>query len=115
MCATSPQAIERPRWGWLYGTVLPPLAGLAVVEAAGPPNLIRTVLRSVLALTVLVGMALWVRANRAAFDLQEWCDCAASTITVRVVESRRAAIEPASEAPELLPATAAREFDLATR
>jgi hypothetical protein len=115
MCATSPRAIGRPRWGWLYGTVLPPLAGLAVVEAAGPPNLVRTLLRSVLALAALVGMALWVRANRAAFDLQEWCDCASSTITVRVIESRRAAIEPPSEAHELLPATTEREFDLVAR
>lgn len=115
MCATSPQAIGRPRWGWLYGTVLPPLAGLAVVEVTGPPNLVRTLLRSVLALTALVGMALWAHANRAAFDLQEWCDCAASMITVRVIESHRPATEPPSEAHELVPATAERDLDLVAR
>src|SRR5882724_12629245 len=89
MCDTTPPTVTRPRWGALYCATLPPLATLAVVEMAGPPNAVRTILRFVLALGTLGGMALWVRANRAAVDLQDWCDCAGRTMTVRVIESRR--------------------------
>jgi hypothetical protein len=89
MCETSSRAIGRPRWGWLYGATVSPLAALAVVEMLTPPNVLRTVLRYTLTLATLAGMAFWIRASRAAFDLQEWCECAAGTITVRVIESRR--------------------------
>ena len=91
MCDTTPPTVTRPRWGALYGATLPPLATLAVVEMAGPPNAVRTILRFVLALGALGGMALWVRSNRAAVDLQEWCDCAGRTMTIRVIESHRPA------------------------
>jgi len=115
MCATNPRVIERPAWGWLYGAVLPPLAGLAIVEATSPPNVLRTVLRSVLAMTVLIGMALWVRANRAAFDLQDWCECAASTVTVRVVESRRPEAARAPAPLDPLPTPPARDYEVVRR
>jgi hypothetical protein len=68
---------------------VPPLTALAIVEATTGPSLLRTVLRSAVALLTLGGMAVWVRANRAALDLEHWCACAPSTITVRVIESRR--------------------------
>jgi hypothetical protein len=99
MCQTTSRAIGRPRWGWLYGATLLPLAALAVVEMTIPPNLLRTVLRYTLALTALAGMALWLRLQRAALDLQDWCECAASTITVRVIQSHRPAPRPAPLAP----------------
>jgi hypothetical protein len=90
MCDTTPIA-ARPRWGALYGATLPPLATLAVVEMASPPNVVRTILRFALALGTLGGMALWVHSNRAAVDLQGWCDCAGRTMTIRVIESHRPA------------------------
>lgn len=95
MCETTSRASGRPRWGWLYGAALPPLAALAIVEAATLPNVLRIVLRCTLALAALIGIVLWIRANRPAFDLLEWCNCAAATITVRVLESRR----PAASSP----------------
>jgi hypothetical protein len=38
---------------------------------------------------VFVAIALWVRGHRAALDQQAWCECAADTLTVRVIPSRR--------------------------
>jgi hypothetical protein len=82
-------ALARPRWGLLYGAAFSPLAALAVVEAAAPPNGVRTLLRGVCALLAFVGMAVWVRASRKALDMLDWCACAGETVTVRVIESRR--------------------------
>ena len=106
MCETSSRAIGRPRWGWLYAAALAPLGALAIVEVATPPNPLRIVLRSALALTALAGMAVWARANRAAFDLQNWCECAAATITVRVIESHPPMTPALPESPELVPTSA---------
>jgi hypothetical protein len=115
MCETTSRAMGRPRWGWLYGATFPPLAGLVVVEALGPANLLRTVLRYALALAVLAGMAVWIRANRAAFDLQNWCECAASTVTVRVIESRRPAAADIPDPLEPVPVPPEREYERAPR
>ena len=82
-------ALARPRWGLLYGAAFSPLAALAVVEVAAPPNWIRTLLRGVFALIAFVGMAVWVRASRTALDMLNWCACAGETVTVRVIETRR--------------------------
>lgn len=79
----------RPRWALLYGVTLPQLAALAAVEAGSPPLPARALLRWTLALGTFVAMALWLRANRAAFDLQDWCDCAPQTMTIRLIDSRR--------------------------
>ena len=94
-------ATTRPRWGLLYGTVGSPLLALLVVEATAPPFPARTLLRCALALAAFGGMAAWVWSSRAALDLQEWCPCAASTISVRVIESERPADVPCpAEEPE---------------
>jgi hypothetical protein len=61
---------------------------LGIVEVTAPPAPVRTLLRLALVLGTVAAMAVWVRANRAVLDLQDWCACAASTITVRVIESR---------------------------
>ncbi len=116
MCETAVSSIPRPRWGLLYGATFPQLAALAVVEAASPPNAVRTALRCVLALGAFAGMAAWVRSNRAAFDLQDWCDCAGQKVTVRVIESRRAAppaLPPDPERPA--PDWAEEEYEVACR
>jgi hypothetical protein len=101
MCSTSQRvvtagAVRRPRWGLLYSVTLPQLAALAVVEAAGPPTPVRIAARWMLAIGTFVAMAVWLRASRAAFDLQEWCDCAGRSVTVRVIDARspRSAPEP---------------------
>jgi hypothetical protein len=80
-------AIPRPRWGRLYGVVLLGVAGLTVADVAAPA-VARPSLETVVVLVTFVAAALWVRGNRAALDQQAWCDCAADTVTVRVVGRR---------------------------
>jgi hypothetical protein len=82
------QAASHPRWLGLYAVTLLQLAALAAVELAGPPSAVRTVARCVFVLGAFLGMGLWVRSSRTALDLQQWCECAPQTMTVRVIESR---------------------------
>jgi hypothetical protein len=58
-----------------------------------------------------VAIALWVRGNRAALDQQDWCECAADTLTVRVIASRRpeACVPRLPELTVYLPAEEAEE------
>ena len=81
------RAASNPRWLGLYAVTLLQLAALAAVEVAGPPNIVRAVARCAFALGTFVGMGWWVWASRAALDLQQWCECASRTMTVRVIES----------------------------
>jgi hypothetical protein len=103
MCDTTmgarPQS-GRPRWAALYAVTLLPLSGLGIVGAAGPQHALRALACCFLAaLASFAGMAWWLRANRAALDLQEWCECASRTITTRVIESRRPALVTPPESP----------------
>jgi hypothetical protein len=109
--ATPSADIVRPRWNLLYGVTLPQIVALAAIEATAPPIPARALLRWVLALGIFVSMGLWARANRAAFDLQEWCACAGETMTVRVIHSGRGASEPPAEDHEA-PAPVVREYEL---
>jgi hypothetical protein len=81
----------------LYGATIPQLAALAALEATAPAAPIRIALRWALALATFAGMGWWVRANRAAFDLENWCDCAPQKMTIRVIESRRPLPVPSLE------------------
>lgn len=94
MCDTTTRSrrarsIPRPRWALLYGLVSLAVAGLAVIEVAAPLGAVGTGLGCGLALGAFAAMALWVRRNGAALDLQEWCECASARVTVRVIPSRR--------------------------
>lgn len=102
----------RPRWGWLYGVTLPWLAGLAGVEAAGPAGLPRIALRVAMTHGAVTAMGIWIRANRAALDLQDWCDCASETVTVRVIPSRAIALPPR---PPDVPLVRIQEYEVAGR
>jgi hypothetical protein len=100
MCDTvtlTPGATTSPRWLGLYAATVPSLLALGLVEVVSPPNALRTLARCVFTLATFVGMGWWVHSSRAAMDLQQWCDCAPGTITVRVIESSRPAY------PERLP------------
>jgi hypothetical protein len=100
---------SHPRWAALYAVTLPQLIALAVVEAAGSPNTTRILTGCALVIGTFVGIAWWLRVNRAAFDLQQWCECAPRTIIVRVIESRR----PASlERREPTPAVTVKMHEL---
>ena len=88
---TAGRAVPRPRWGLLYGSAGLTLAWLAATEMFVAPGPARTALRGGLALATVGVLSLWVRLNGFALDQQAWCDCAASTISVRVIGSRRPA------------------------
>jgi len=120
MCDTSEgeraSATMRPRWGTLYATVFPQLAALGAAEVVHSPGAIRLALRCVLALGAFATMSLWLRANRPAFDLQNWCDCAGQRMTIRVIESRlpkltASPLEPAVITQDLVE----DEYDIAGR
>jgi hypothetical protein len=93
--------IPRPRWGLLYGVVVLGLGMLTLTDMAAP-EVVRPGLDGVLAVAAVMAIARWVRANRAALEQQEWCECAAERMTVRVVPCRRA------EPLELMDSVAAR-------
>jgi len=84
--ATTP--IERPRWTLLYGITALGVVALAVTEIAAAAAL-RPALETAVGGAAVVAIALWLRVNRAALDQQGWCECAADTLTVRVIPSRR--------------------------
>jgi hypothetical protein len=88
----------RPRWGVLYGVVFLGLVGLAIGDVASP-EIARPTLDGALAGAALVAISLWVRGNRVALDQQDWCACAADTVTVRMVTSRRETSAPRFPAP----------------
>ena len=81
-------AIARPRWIALYGIATLGLAALAVTEIAAAA-IVRPALESVVGGGAFLAIALWLRTNRGALDQQDWCECAADTMTVRVIPSRR--------------------------
>jgi hypothetical protein len=107
--------VRRPRWSLLYGAAFSPLAALAVVEVATPPNAIRTLLRVVFALSAFAGMAVWVRASRTALDMLDWCACAGATVSVRVIESPCARPLTEFDAPGSVPTWTEEERELALR
>jgi len=121
MCDTTSQgargsAVARPSWGVLYGTALPQLAALGAVEVVQSPHAVRIALRCLLAFGVFATMSVWLRANRPAFDLQNWCECAGDRMTIRVIESRRP--QPAAsplDRPAVVPAPAEEEYEIAAR
>jgi len=106
---TREATLRRPRWGVLYAATLPQIAALGAVEVVQSPPAVRVALRCLLALGVFVAMALWLHANRPAFDLRNWCDCAGTRMTIRVIESRR---PPPIPVPCEHPATIAEEVEV---
>lgn len=104
MCDRSASATIRPQWCRLYAAGLAEVAGLALAEIAMSPGGLRTGVRCAIALAAFLTMAVWVYDNRAALDLHDWCDCAPTTITVRVVESRRRPTRVEPDPPNPAPA-----------
>ena len=82
--------IPRPRWGRLYGVAFVGLGALTVANVVVPDGA-RSPLDGLVTVGVFVAFALWIRGNRAALDQQDWCECAADTVTVRVSASANAA------------------------
>jgi hypothetical protein len=98
MCATTrgSAALPRPGWTRLYTVGLVGMVALAVVDRS-IQRPARTALEGLVGAAVIVALALWVRANRAALDQRDWCACAADTVTVRVIASRPADVDVLAE------------------
>ena len=84
----SPSAARiRPHWATLYMT----LAGIALAtllaEIATPFGVWRTATRWAFAALAITTMVVWVRCEAIALEQLEWCGCASSTLTVRIVRS----------------------------
>jgi putative Ca2+/H+ antiporter (TMEM165/GDT1 family) len=101
-------AIARPRWIALYGIATLGLAALAVTEIAASA-IVRPAFESVVGGVAFLAIAVWLRRNRAALDQQAWCECAAETLMVRVIPSRRP--EPIRSAPPRVPDVLPAEDD----
>ena len=79
----------RPAWSGLYaraGLMLSAMLLAQALVATGPE---RTGLQCVLVLGGFVAMVQWTHRNRAALDHLDWCDCASSRVTLRVIPSGR--------------------------
>jgi hypothetical protein len=115
MCETprSASGAIRPRWTLLYSVALGGMVAQALAEIATPSGGLRTGVRCALALGAFLAIASWVRGNRAALDLQRWCDCAPGTITVRVIQSSQRTARVAPELPHPTPASIEKEHEFA--
>jgi hypothetical protein len=56
---------------------------VAFLELSTPRGPVRVLAEGALVLGTCVMTLLWIRSNRVALDLTDWCDCA--TTTVRVI------------------------------
>src|SRR5215475_3851556 len=77
----------RPRWLRLYALAGLMLGALLLTQALTASGTERTVLQCGLVLGGFAAMAQWTRRNRAALDHLDWCDCASSRVTMRVIPS----------------------------
>lgn len=80
---------SRPRWSRLYlraGLMLGVLLAAQGLVSAGAE---RTALQCGLVVGGFGAMLQWARRNRAALDHLDWCECASSRTTIRVIQSGR--------------------------
>jgi hypothetical protein len=92
MCDARPAsaARPRPRWRRLYAIAALAGATFALTEISVQARPLRIALECGIAVAAWGASVFWIRANRVALDLLDWCDCSAKTITVRVIVSRPA-------------------------
>jgi hypothetical protein len=88
------------RWGLLYVLAGLMLGALLLVQAFVPLGAERTALQCGFVLVGFGAMVQWTRRNRAGLDRLDWCTCASSRTTLRVVASgREKAPRPAAARP----------------
>jgi hypothetical protein len=86
MCRTKTPS-TRVRWGGLYAIVLSTsVVTFAVAIASMPPSL-RVGTTAVVFVAGGIGIMRYLAVQRVALDLSDWCDCAASRVTIRIVAS----------------------------
>ena len=83
------KAPPRPGWSGLYALAGLMLGALLVAQLLVAVGLERTALQCGLVLGGFAAMVHWTRCNRAALDHLDWCDCASSRVTVRMIPSGR--------------------------
>src|SRR5262245_2309594 len=81
--------MARPSWWGLYARAALMLTALLSVQVLVTSGTELIVLECALVMVGFVAMGQWARRNRAELDHLEWCDCASSRVTVRVIHSRR--------------------------
>jgi hypothetical protein len=88
--AGSAKTPARPSWAGLYARAGLMLAALLMMQSLVAAGSALTALRCGLTLAGFIAMAQWTRRNRVALDTLDWCDCAGSQVTVRVIRSAHA-------------------------
>jgi hypothetical protein len=89
---------SRPSWSGLYARAGLMLAALCLMQAVITPGAELVAIECSLVLVGFVSMAQWTRRNHVAFDYTDWCDCASSRVTVRVISSHHGRPAPLEDA-----------------
>jgi hypothetical protein len=85
MCATNTTQ-KHVRWGGLYAIVLAAFAATSFVATSLPGGWAVGITVVIFAVGG-IGVMRYLAMQRVALDLSDWCDCAASTLTIRIVAS----------------------------
>ena len=96
----------RPGWRGLYALAGLMLCALLLVQVLVAVGVERTVLQCGLVFGGFTAMVQWTRRNRAALDHLDWCDCASSRVTMRVIPSGRGQLAGAAGVREPAPVDA---------
>jgi hypothetical protein len=91
----------RPGWAGLYALAGLMLGALWLAQGLVTAGAERTLMQCGLVLGGFAAMVQWTRRNRAALDHLDWCECASSRVSVRVIPSGRE--RPARARPAPLP------------
>lgn len=95
--------IRRPLWPVLYGLVGLMTVSDLTVAMLMPAGIVANVVQGAIGIVTLAAAAGWIRANRVALDLDDWCTCASEQTIVRVILSRRLGAPPTVAAPPIAP------------
>lgn len=86
MCRTKTPS-TRIRWGGLYAIVLSTSVVTFTVAIASMPPSLRVGTTAVVFVAGGIAIMRYLAVQRVALDLSDWCDCAASRVTIRIVAS----------------------------
>ena len=84
MCATKTPP-TRVRWAGLYAVLLSACAATGTLAIALPATPWRVGATIIVFIAAAIGMMRCLATQRVALDLSHWCECARSTVTMRVV------------------------------
>ena len=102
MCATKTRP-QRIRWGGLYAVVLSAFTAATTIAVVSPPGPWRIGVTLVVFSAAGIAIMKCLATQRLALDLSEWCECAKSTVTMRIVDASEAAPPKYEESAEERP------------